>query len=117
MHDRQTAVSHLSTVLLFLINATGNSDRFDRKNRSDGLLPGDQPENQRQDQADQQTGCQGKVKCDVFPFEIIVSRQPADPGDFARQQKNKPDTCHDQAQKNQNATDIGEIDSPVPSLR
>ncbi len=49
MHDRQTAVSHLSTVLLFLINATGNSDRFDRKNRSDGLLPGDQPENQRQD--------------------------------------------------------------------
>jgi len=61
------------------------------------LFPVDQPEDQCQEKADQQTGCQREEKSDVFSPEIEIPRQPADPGDFSRQQKQKPDTRQDQA--------------------
>jgi len=61
------------------------------------LFPVDQPEDQRKNKADKQTGCQREENRDIFSPVIEVSRQPADPGDFPCEEKQKPDTRQDQA--------------------
>lgn len=51
------------------------------------LFPVNQPEDERQQNADQQACCQWKVNGNVLATEIKIPGQPADPLDFPSQQK------------------------------
>jgi hypothetical protein len=64
----------------------------------------DEPEDQRQNDADKQTGGQGEIEAEVFAFEIKVSRETADPGErpFSAQHEQEPHPGQDQADDQQN---------------
>ncbi len=85
--------------------------------RESGLFPVDEPEDQRQQEADQQAGGEGEVKGHILSAKIEVPRQSADPGDFPCQQKQKADPRQERPGDDQDASQRRKIDRSVPSLR
>jgi hypothetical protein len=56
---------------------------------------------QSEDNTDEDTGSQGKVKADVAAFEADVPGQPAQPGELGGQQEDRPQDYQDNAYDDQ----------------
>ncbi len=69
----------------------------------------DEPQNDRQKDAEQNTGRNGKVERDILAAPEKVAGQFANPGDFSRQNEKNPDSGDYYPQDDQYFSEIGEV--------
>jgi hypothetical protein len=85
--------------------------------KSEGLFAADKYQNDRKDNADDDTCGQGEIEGKVLAFVIEVTGKPPDPWYFPSQQYKTAYACDYQAYNDKNLADAGEIKHTLSLLR
>jgi hypothetical protein len=86
-------------------------------NKSKGLFAADKDQDDREDNADDDTCGQGKIEGKVLAFVIEVTGKPPDPWYLPSQQYKAAYACDYQADNNKNLANAGEIKHTLSLLR
>jgi hypothetical protein len=74
------------------------------------LMAVDEPEDERQDHARNETGHQWKIEGEVLPPVEEVAGEPPEPGDLSGEDHDEADPRDDQTDHDENFTQIGKVE-------